>query len=484
MSSVLDCTAVPAAAPTRTAPGWQHRYARGVVLLDLFLAGVAGLAAPLMRFGDGHGSGHAGRYLLGTVLFPVLWVVAAAASRGYEERFLGAGSEEYRRVFNAAVRYGAVVASVAFGFGLAIPRGYVVVSFPLATVLALTGRAAARRALRAARRRGRCSHRVLLVGTERSISELVRQVRRDVEAGFIVVGACLDRSTGAEIDGVPVLGSSRTIIESLRACRADTVAITAWSILSQTQMRQLAWQLEGSDVDVLVAPAITDIAGPRIHIRPVAGLPLLHVEQPEFTGGRRLLKGGFDRLVAASALLLLSPVLLAIALAVRLTSPGPAFFRQVRIGKGGAEFEMLKFRSMRADAEAQLAALQQANENADGLLFKIRNDPRITPVGAWLRRFSVDELPQLVNIVRGEMSLVGPRPPLPAEVSQYADDVSRRLLVQPGLTGLWQVSGRSDLSWDESVRLDLDYVENWSPALDLLILWKTFAAVVARRGAY
>ncbi len=469
-------------APRHTSPRWLPKYARGLVALDFAVAAAAAVVAPLVRFADGSSSGHA--YVVCTLLFPVLWVVAAAASRAYEQRFLGTGSEEYRRVFNAAVRYGAVVASVAFGFAAPIPRGYVVVSFPLATFGALVGRYAARQVLHAARRKGSCHHRVLLVGTERSISELVRQVRRDTYAGFTVVGACLDRSTQDTIDGVPVVGTSGTILDALWATGADTLAVTAWSILSQQQMRQLAWDLEGSDIDVLVAPAITDVTGPRIHIRPVAGLPLLHVEQPEFTGSRRVLKGGFDRLLALGALLLLSPLLLTIAVIIRLTSPGPALFRQVRVGKGGREFEMLKFRSMRVTAEAELAALMAQNEAGDGLLFKIRKDPRITPIGAWLRRFSLDEVPQLVNVLRGQMSLVGPRPPLPAEVRHYGDDVHRRLLVKPGLTGLWQVSGRSDLPWDEAVRLDLDYVENWSLAMDLTILWRTGAAVVSRRGAY
>jgi exopolysaccharide biosynthesis polyprenyl glycosylphosphotransferase len=226
-----------------------------------------------------------------------------------------------------------------------------------------------------------------------------------------------------------------------------------------------------------------DVAGPRTTIRPVDGLPLLHVEHPKLSGGRRLVKELFDRLVAGTALILLSPLLLAIGLAIRFTSPGPALFRQARVGKDGTTFGVYKFRSMYADAEARLAELRRLNEH-DGVLFKIRDDPRVTRLGKHLRRYSLDELPQLLNIVRGQMSLVGPRPPLRSEVDQYADDVHRRLVVKPGLTGLWQVSGRSDLSWDESVRLDLRYVENWSLAMDLLILWRTAFAVVKSSGAY
>jgi exopolysaccharide biosynthesis polyprenyl glycosylphosphotransferase len=233
-----------------------------------------------------------------------------------------------------------------------------------------------------------------------------------------------------------------------------------------------------------VSPVLTDVAGPRISIRPVAGLPLLHINEPEFLGGRRLLKGVLDRTLAAVGLLLLLPVLLLIGLVIRADSPGPAVFRQCRVGKGGRGFTCYKFRSMRVTAEADRALLLDLNERSEGLLFKIRDDPRITRVGRWLRKYSLDELPQLWNVFKGDMSAVGPRPPLPSEAEKYGFDVRRRLLVKPGLTGLWQISGRADLLWDEAVRLDLYYVENWSPALDLLVLWKTAFAVLRGHGAY
>src|SRR6266496_621553 len=245
------------------------------------------------------------------------------------------------------------------------------------------------------------------------------------------------------------------------------------------------WSSDVCSSDLLVvAPGLMEVAGPRLHIRPVTGLPLLHVEEPEFSGARRLVKGAVDRVVAAVALLLFSPLLLAIAAGIRLTSPGPAIFRQTRIGKDGREFTMVKFRTMVVDAEARRAELATDNERAEGVLFKIRRDPRITPVGRLLRKLSVDELPQRVNILLGQMSLVGPRPPLPEEAALYEADARRRLLVKPGLTGLWQVSGRSDLTWEEAVRLDLRYVENWSFTLDLMILWKTGGAIMRGRGAY
>jgi exopolysaccharide biosynthesis polyprenyl glycosylphosphotransferase len=215
----------------------------------------------------------------------------------------------------------------------------------------------------------------------------------------------------------------------------------------------------------------------------VAGLPLLHVDHPEFTGTKQVIKDAFDKMLGLSALALLLPVFITVALAIRFSDSGPAFFRQTRVGKDGRGFTVYKFRTMVMDAEDRKAQLTVSNES-DGVLFKMRKDPRITAVGGWLRRWSLDELPQLINVVRGDMSLVGPRPALPDEAARYGDYVRRRLVVKPGLTGLWQVNGRSDLSWEESVRLDLRYVENWSLVLDLQILWKTASAVITGSGAY
>ena len=466
--------------PARTTMRWQRKLVRTLLLLDVLAATIGAVVALLVRFGADANE----IYLGATLLFPPVWLLSCASTRSYELRFLGTGSEEFRRVFDAGIRLLAAVALLSLAFQFDPARSYVLIAFPLTVLLGLLLRYAARQFLHRLRASGRCLHRVVVVGRERSCAELVRQLRREPFAGFSVVGACIDRTQGPVVEGVPVVGTSSSVIEALKQTDADTVAVGAWSDFNQADLRRLSWELEGSGIALVVAPSLTDIAGPRIHIRPVAGLPLLHVEQPEFSGGRRLLKGSYDRLAALLVLLVGSPVLLALALAVRLTSRGGALFRQTRVGVDGRTFTMYKFRSMYVDAEERLADLQALNENADGLLFKMRDDPRVTPVGKWLRRFSLDEVPQLLNVVKGDMSLVGPRPPLPREVAQYGADVRRRLLVRPGLTGLWQISGRSDLSWEESVRLDLHYVENWSLALDAMIIWKTVGAVLQRRGAY
>jgi exopolysaccharide biosynthesis polyprenyl glycosylphosphotransferase len=325
----------------------------------------------------------------------------------------------------------------------------------------------------------------VVVGRGGAVLELVDRLRRTHHAGLQVVAACVtpdDRARVARVADLPVAGLE-DVIETAARMDADTIAVTSASETAAQYLRSLSWQLEGTGLELLVAPGLVEVAGPRLHIRPFDGLPLLAVEQPRFEGWRRVVKGAIDRAVALGALVVLAPVFGMLALAVRLSGPGPVLYRQQRVGLGGQHFTILKFRSMVQGADQQVAGLSDGND-ADGLLFKIRHDPRVTPVGRWLRRLSLDELPQLINVLAGHMSLVGPRPPLPDEVARYDTSVSRRLLVKPGLTGLWQISGRSDLPWEEAVRLDLRYVENWSLALDVQILWKTARAVVTASGAY
>jgi exopolysaccharide biosynthesis polyprenyl glycosylphosphotransferase len=272
-------------------------------------------------------------------------------------------------------------------------------------------------------------------------------------------------------------------MSAVRQSDADTVAVLACPEMNGMELRKLAWELEKTDTDLCLAPALLDVAGPRTSIRSAAGLPLLYMDHPDLTGVRQAVKNLFDRLAAISALVLLDPLFLAIAVAIKLGDGGPVLFRQVRVGRNGRPFHMYKFRTMVANAEQQKAQLEARNEG-NGEFFKIKDDPRVTKAGSWLRRFSLDELPQLFNVLVGQMSLVGPRPALPEEAARYGDYVRRRLAVRPGITGLWQVSGRSDLPWEEAVRLDLRYVENWSFALDLQILWKTWSAVIRGAGAY
>ena len=407
-----------------------------------------------------------------------------ALAGGYDSRFIGVGSDEFRRILNAAVSLTATVAVVSYALKLNIARGYVVVALPSTAVLDLGMRYWLRKRLHRMRDAGQCLRRVVVAGHARAIAELAAMLRRSKYHGMCIVGACVaEDGRPHELTDIPVFGGLDSVSTAVDYFGADTVAVLSCPEMNGSRLRELGWALEQTGTELCVASALLDVAGPRTTIRPIAGLPLLHVDRAEFGGGKRLIKGALDRLAAGLALLLLSPAFLVIAVAIRGNDNGPVFFRQERVGKDGGTFWLWKFRTMVVDAEARLAELEKLNE-ATGVLFKMRRDPRVTKVGAWLRRWSLDELPQLINVVIGNMSLVGPRPALPDETARYGDDMQRRLKVLPGITGLWQVSGRSDLPWDEAERLDIRYVETWSAALDLQILWKTLAAVIRGSGAY
>jgi exopolysaccharide biosynthesis polyprenyl glycosylphosphotransferase len=490
--SATEATRAPVAAPAHLL--WPSTYGSVLVVLDALCITVAGAVALRARFG-GADVVITDEGVLAGVPFSLVvaaaapaWVLLLAVSRAYDVRYLGVGSEEYKSLLSGSFRFAAALGLASYALQASLSRHFFVVLVLLGTVLLLLARYAARKALHALRVRGRCLHRVVLIGTEEEVQQLDAQLLRGRYAGLAAVAACLpDYCTATSISvasgELPVIGAARDLAPRLREVRADSVAVAGTSALSARELRELSWQLEGSGVDLLVAPAITDVAGPRIHIRPVAGLPLLHVDEPIFGGPKRLAKALLDLSLALLLLVVLLVPSLLIGLAVALDSRGPILYRQERVGRGGTTFPMWKFRSMRVGADREVTELQRLNE-ADGPLFKLRDDPRITRVGRFLRRHSLDEIPQLINVLTGSMSLVGPRPPLQSEVARYPTRLQRKLLVKPGMTGLWQISGRTDLSWDEAVRLDLYYVENWSAALDALILWKTLAAVVRGRGAY
>jgi exopolysaccharide biosynthesis polyprenyl glycosylphosphotransferase len=413
----------------------------------------------------------------------LVWPVVLLANGAYDTRCQATGSEEFRRVGQAGLWLLGGVAFLAFLVRAEPPRAVILLGIPLTVVLTSLERYAARRVLQRRITSGSPLYRTFVVGSSHDVRQLVRYIERMPWVGFSVV-ATSTRSADAAVEPREPAAAAEALITEVEASGADTIAIAGSGALGDGMLRALAWRLEGTGIRLVMAPSVTDIAGPRIVVRPVQGLPLLHVEDPELRAGQRVLKSSIDRLVAGVALIALAPAFVAIALAIRLTSRGPVLFRQERVGlRGGRTFTIWKFRTMVAGAERRVDEVAHLNEH-DGPLFKIRQDPRVTAVGRWLRRFSIDELPQLVNVLRGDMSLVGPRPPLPSEVAGYRDEAGRRLLVKPGMTGLWQVGGRALLPWEEAVRLDLYYVENWSVALDLMVLWKTFGAVLHGRGAY
>jgi exopolysaccharide biosynthesis polyprenyl glycosylphosphotransferase len=461
-----------------------------LVGIDLAAGTTAVLAAYVARFGFPD----VGKWrvdLLLAVLLPPLWICASAVNRGYDLRFVGVGSGEFGNLGRAFMQLTVLIAFVSFIGKLDLARGFVMPAMPLALLLSCAGRYSARLRLHRMRRAGRALHRVLAVGRAESVLQLAASMRRDATAGLRIIGACLpryeidDRDVVAHLAaaGIEALGTYQTVPNAVDQCRAASVAVIPGDVGTDA-LRAISWTLERTDADLIVSSGLSEVVGRRVHVQSVAGLPLLRVDAPQFHGFRRVLKEVFDRVGAAVALAVLSPLLLVVAVLVRCSSRGPALYTQQRIGLHGRPFRMFKFRTMHVGADARRAELADRNEACGGLLFKIRDDPRVTRVGRWLRRLSLDELPQLFNVLAGSMSLVGPRPPLPCEVALYGTDVQRRLLVKPGMTGLWQISGRSDLSWEDTVRLDLHYVENWSWGLDLVVLLKTARAVLKANGAY
>jgi exopolysaccharide biosynthesis polyprenyl glycosylphosphotransferase len=490
--SVVRSFAAPV--PRGARAHWLHQYSRRLVGIDLAAVITAVGLAHWLRFGGlpGTRSIHPNLdYTTVSLAIAAGWLLMLSIYHTRSRRIIGAGVEEYRRVWTATLSTFGAVAIVSMLFKLDIARGYLMIALPIGVVATLAGRRLARRLVTANRRKhGSCMTRVLVVGNEHAVKDLTQSLARDAASGYHVVGACVPggySKDSIEVPGVgliPAHGDETQVAAALAATGCDAVALTATERLGPRGIRALSWDLEKLNVDLMVAPQVVDVAGPRLMMRPVAGLPLIHVEKPQYSGAKRFQKRAFDVVFAGLSLFFSSPLTVAVAIAVKVSSAGPVFYRSERIGLDGKAFQMIKFRTMVQDADRQIDELVSLNEFSGGVLFKIRGDPRITPVGRVLRRYSLDEIPQFLNVLKGDMSVVGPRPPLASEVVTYDSEVKRRLLVRPGITGLWQVSGRSDLSWEDSVRLDLFYVENWSMMADFVIVVKTARAVLGGFGAY
>lgn len=475
---------------------WQAAYIRRLLISDTLVVIFSVAVAQWIRFGD-NGVLSAGQpfhdlsYTLVSVFLVVAWLMALVIFRTRTIRVIGSGPDEYRRIFVSTVRLFGLIAIVALLFRLDLARLYLAIAFPVGVFALLLNRWTWRKVITRKRTHGEYQTSVLVVGGERSVRNLAESFARGTADGYRVVGVCMPGHSGEcgdriIVDGrdIPVLGSERDVVTSLEFCHADTVAVTATEHLGHEGLRDLVWALEPHNVDLVVAPGVMDVSGPRLSMRPVAGLPLIHVEKPQYHGAKRFSKSAFDRVGALLLLVLLTPVFLIVAAAIKLTDRGPVFFRQKRLGLSGHEFGMWKFRSMIPNADRLVALARDEVGQGDATFFKSVSDPRITRVGRIIRRTSIDELPQLFNVVAGEMSLVGPRPLVAGEGDDIDGFVERRMLVRPGMTGLWQVSGRSDLAAEERVRLDLIYVENWSMTQDLAIIGRTVSAVLRGDGAY
>lgn len=475
----------------RAARPWSHTYLLRLRITDTIIIVAAVVGAFLFRFGPGDLatdlSGFPVQYLLLSLLIVGSWSAALALSRTRDARVCGTGLTEYRRVANSSALTFGLLAILFLVAKVDIARGYFILALPVGAVALLGSRWIWRRWLVGQRRYDHYLSRAIVVGSPDDVGYVAAQIQAKSGAAYHVVGVALEDRTRDTLsvggEELPVVGTLADVTAAAGLLNADTVIVAGQPHGGSRYIRNLGWALEGTATDLVLASRLTDVAGPRIHFRPVEGLPLIHVEIPQFEGGRHVLKRMLDVVVSALALVVLIVPMLILAVIIRVDSPGPVLFRQERVGRGGSSFRMLKFRSMVIDAESRLAALHEQNEGA-GLLFKMKDDPRITRVGRFIRKYSLDEFPQLWNVLVGEMSLVGPRPPLQREVEGYESHVHRRLYIKPGLTGMWQVNGRSDLSWEESVRLDLYYVENWSLTGDLVILWRTAKVLFHPSGAY
>ncbi|MEV5548338.1 sugar transferase [Streptomyces sp. NPDC052309] len=464
---------------------WEQRYRRTVITSDTVTTSFV-VAAIGNFFGARDAANWHEKWGILAFGTELLVLGALAVSRSWAPAVLGQGAEEFRRLGRSLFMATVVLALGGIALTSRNIKLWIFVAVPAIALITMTERYLLRLWLHRQRKEGRCLRPVLAAGSPATVRDLIARTRRFPHLGWRVDAVCTTGGRGLDgdqLDGVPVVGPLADVADHVRRDGYRVVAVTPDSHWTPHRLQRLAWNLEGSDAEMVVAPVLMEVAGPRLHVDAVLGIPLLRVSMPAFTGGRRAVKGIVDRLGAAFLLMLFAPLMVFVGLLVMADSRGGAFYRQRRVGKDGREFTILKFRTMVVGADRARAELAGLNEGA-GPLFKLRRDPRVTRVGAVLRRYSIDELPQLFNVLTGSMSLVGPRPPLPEESAAYGPDIRRRLLVKPGLTGLWQISGRSDLSWEEAVRLDLRYVEDWSLALDTVILWKTLRAVLRGQGAY
>jgi exopolysaccharide biosynthesis polyprenyl glycosylphosphotransferase len=479
-----------AAVPTSGAQ-WASLYRRRLRLSDALIVMASLGLAFWARFGTVPGiddfDGAVRRFATMSAIVAAVWIASLSVFRTRDARVVGVGADEYKRVVHSSSTTFGTLAVLFLVLEVDTARWFLTVAFPVGLGALLVNRWAWRRWLNAQRHAGHFLSRVIVIGDRADVTTVIMQIKAGSGAAYSVIGAVVEKGD-SELpvglsDDIVVLSDLSRAAEFARTLGVEGVVVAGHPRGGSTFIHDLAWQLEGTTAELILATSLANVAGPRIHFRPVEGLPLIHVEIPQFDGSKHLVKRAMDIVLSGAALLFLSPVFALIAILVKSDSEGGALFTQERVGRGGAAFRIYKFRSMNVGAPEQLGSLSGGNEGS-GVLFKMKNDPRVTRLGRTLRKYSLDELPQLWNVFVGDMSLVGPRPPLPGEVSAYEDHVHRRLFIKPGLTGMWQVNGRSNLSWEDSVRLDLYYVENWSLMGDLIILWRTVKVVLQPVGAY
>ena len=456
---------------------WKTNLRRNITLVDFFTLLISLFFVLTIRFPDTW-KGDLNDFEIRNIFLGVLvlfsWLFFLWFNGSRDTNILGFGADEYKRLTNATLFSFTFIAFVSYIFKLEISRAFVLLVFPFGLFLLFVTRRFLRRRLLKARANGRYLSRVLLLhsGTSDPVEARLAIAKH---AGFNIVHKIVT-AENYKFD-------FKEIVAQAIANQCDQIMVGQSAVISASDLRKLGWALEETNIDLVVAPAVTEIAGPRLKVSNVEGLPLLHLEQPVFSGAAKATKRLLDLIISVFGLIVISPFLLIIAIIIKSYDRGSVLYSQKRIGQNNKEFTVYKFRTMYEGSHEQRAQVM-AETNKDPRLAKDPQDPRVTKPGLFLRRWSIDEIPQIINVLKGEMSLVGPRPPLAEEVNQYEKSETRRLLVKPGLTGLWQVSGRSELDWEDAVRLDLYYVENWSLTLDILIIIRTAAAVWRGEGAY
>lgn len=499
----MAVSAVPANLERSQASAEQglQAYSRYLLIGDTVAVAAAVALAHLIRFSPSSDlllalSGRLGgvlpmTYLPISIVGGLVWLGLMKAGHVYNTFTIGAGAQEYQRIIRVALEYFGGIAILSYLLKAGFSRAYFLIALPLGVALLLINHWGWRQWLTAQRARGRFTTTALLVGGADTVTAVAKLLAPAGKAsGYRLLGACtpaMQQDEPLANTELPVLGDLDDAPRVATAQGASTVILTGCSELTPAKVKQLSWSLESAHLHLVMVPSLMDFTSARITAQPVSGLSLIHIGLPTLDRRARLLKRCVDLLLSALALLITSPLLAATAIAIKLDDRGPILFHQTRVGESGTTFTMYKFRSMAVDAEQQLEDLKrQAQRDGTGndILFKMKHDPRITRVGGFIRKFSIDELPQLLNVLQGTMSLIGPRPSLPEEATHYDMTARRRLNAKPGLTGLWQVSGRSNLTWEQSIRLDLYYVENWSLIGDLLILVKTVREVLHPTDAY
>ena len=474
---------------------WQRRYIRRLRVVDGLIVALVVLGSQWFRYGFGPRTMamtitddslvRVSYYLVSAVII-VGWFAALGLARTRDADVIGIGTQEYRQVVTATFVLFGLAGISSLVFHMQMSRIYVFLALPGGLVLLLAARFLLRRWLTRRRLHGAYLHSAVLLGYDHTFEAILKDIRRNVAVGYRIVGAYgLDVETPYDLaEDVPCRPIGAThLVDEIDPHEVDTVIFTGGGPSDPQALRAFAWQLQRWGMTLILAPSSIDFVGPRTRMRRLAGLPLVFAEYPTLDSAEVILKRLIDVVGALLIGLVFSPLMLVLALVIKLTSAGPVIYRQARVGVRGRPFTMFKFRSMVVGSEQAKAALTDETDGG-GRRFKVKADPRCTPVGRFMRRFSLDELPQVWNVLRNDMALVGPRPPLECEVAEYTQHDRHRLMVKPGMTGLWQINGRADLSWDESIRFDLDYVENWSVLEDMLILLRTLRAVISGRGAY